>query len=309
MAQTIARGGVITLVAFYRDGSNDLADPDDPKISIVNTEGTTVVSLDDPTHISVGHFEYEYPVAADALLGAWAARWFGTIDGSGVEDEDGFTVIPAGALTPPDGTPLIFVPDFAAFIRLPIDTIDVDAANEAIQGASDLVRDELGQVIDFVADDVVQVESPGGKLVLLPEVPVVDVTLVRVRRPGGDWEILTAGTDYEAVLGRAAKIWRIGSSEWPRATGRGLDGFIEVTNSHGYNTPTANGADAEDLPSLLATVVKRVAARGYQNPEAVSQETTGRGNTTVYSNPGLYLSDGDKRDLERFRPGSRGGSR
>lgn len=98
MAQTIAAGSTVTLDAFYRDGANNLVDPVDPKVSIVDQLGSVVVSLATPTRVSIGHYEYEYAVASDAGLGAWAARWFGTIAGGGVEDEDGFTVVAAGGV-------------------------------------------------------------------------------------------------------------------------------------------------------------------------------------------------------------------
>lgn len=243
-------------------------------------------------------------------------------------DEDQIVTIASGEglirsdVSVASGAPVIVtVGEFAEFIRLPVDTIDQDAAAAVLSGASHLVREELGQALDYVADDVVTLKSPGGKLLLLPELPVIDVTLVRIRRPGGEWTELVAGTDYEVELGRAGKIWRIGSgaigffgetsSEWPRTNGgRGLNGFVEVTNSHGYDlTGGADYSDAEPVPELLKTVIKRVAARGYQNPEAVSQETTGRGTVVYGQGLGLYLSNDDKRDLDSFRPGGAGGSR
>jgi hypothetical protein len=38
-------------------------------------------------------------VASDADLGAWAIRWYGTIGGNALEDEDGFTVVAAGSIS------------------------------------------------------------------------------------------------------------------------------------------------------------------------------------------------------------------
>lgn len=100
MAQTIGRGGTITLDAYYRNGANALTDPTNPKCSIIDRDGVTVVLLDDPTrHVGVGHYQYDYAVAVDADLGAWAIRWYGTVGGNALEDEDGFTVVAAGTIS------------------------------------------------------------------------------------------------------------------------------------------------------------------------------------------------------------------
>lgn len=308
MPQTIVRGNTITVDAFYRNGLNVLVDPDDPQVSIIDAEGETVVSLDTPTQVGLGHFEYEYPVAVDALIGAWSAQWFGIIDGDGVQDEEGFTVIDAGSILPNVPNSLVTLEEFAAFLRLPLDTIDTDAASDALEGASSLVRDEVGQLLDYVADEVKVLRSTGGKCLLLPELPVVDVTLVRIRGAGEEWRELTAGVDYEVELGLEGALWRTTSAlagfflpagEWPRGSNRGPRGWVEVTYSHGYLV----------FPQTARTVTKRVAARGYVNPEAVSQESTGTRTTMFGDAPGLYLSKRDERDLARLRPGSRGGSR
>jgi hypothetical protein len=93
MAQQIVRGNTITLDAFLRDGGV-LVDADSlPQVSILDPSGAVVVELDAPTHESLGHYQYKYPVAVDADLGAWAIKWFAVIDGADAEDEDGFTVL------------------------------------------------------------------------------------------------------------------------------------------------------------------------------------------------------------------------
>lgn len=93
MAQQIVRGNTITLDAFIRQ-AGVLTDADAiPTCSIVNAAGETVVELDDATHITLGHYQYKYPVPSDAELGAWAIRWFATVDSADAEDEDGFTVL------------------------------------------------------------------------------------------------------------------------------------------------------------------------------------------------------------------------
>jgi hypothetical protein len=209
---------------------------------------------------------------------------------------------------------LATVEELGVFMRLPMDTLDVDAAQAVLDGASALVVSELHQRLELVVGDVFSVRSPGGRQLLLPELPVLEVTEVRSRNAGDTFTTLDAG-DYDVELGRVGVVWRL-NSEWPRpAGGRGPGGFLEVTYSHGYATPynLASGdpydPTPERLPDTIATVVKRVAARGYVNPEAVLQETSGRSATSYGTHAGLYLSATDKADLSEYRPGGKGGTR
>lgn len=335
MPQLIGQGGTLTLEAFFVDAGGDATDPGSPLISIIDANGDTVVSLDTPDHVGTGHYTYDYEVAVDAILGAWSAHWSGTINSAPVSTDEGFTVVLAGSIvTPTPGAApgfLATVEELADVMRLPIGTIDEVAAAAALAGAGNLIRKEVGQHLDYVADDVIQLRSTGGRLMLLPELPVVDVTLVRIRVPSRDWVELTEGTDYELELGRDGMVWRIASAltfggslelmsptligEWPRSlSGRGPNGWVEFTYSHGYALGDEFGsgipAGVDVLPPIANTVALRVAARGYINPEAVSQETTGRATQVVYGDtPGLYLSKADKDDLGALRPGNRGGSR
>ncbi len=324
MAQTIGRGGTITLDAFCRDGTNALVDPTTPQVSIIDAEGSTVVSLAIPTRVGLGHFQYEYAVAADALLGAWAARWFGIVNGGGVEDEDGFTVVPAGSISGGGSSPALLasVEDFAVFLDLPAGAINEAKATEMLEGASDLVRDEIGQSLDYIADDVWIARPNGGLLLLLPQLPVIDVTLVEERHdPADGYATLTADVDYEVDLfdgtihRRGRHVFSTGSGLTGRQNGwpgsvfpRHAGGLVRVTYSHGFAIGPDVPDGVEPLPGSIATVAKRVAARGYENPEAVAQDTVGKVTTSYGAAPGLYLSAGDKASLARLRPGGSGGS-
>jgi hypothetical protein len=96
---TVAQGQTVTLDATYQLGTGQLVDPTNPKVSIVDPFGATVVANADPTrHPSVGRFEYDYPVAAAAPLGSWTARWTGTINGTPVQGDEVFQVVAAGTV-------------------------------------------------------------------------------------------------------------------------------------------------------------------------------------------------------------------
>lgn len=99
MVDMVGRGATITLDAFYKDASNAAVDPTNPKVSILDPASTVVVSLATPTHVGLGHYQYEYPVDVGAQLGAWQARWFGLVNGVQVGPvDDGFTVVAAGSI-------------------------------------------------------------------------------------------------------------------------------------------------------------------------------------------------------------------
>lgn len=163
MAGSIVRGNAITLDGFYIDSAGAPADPPDPQVSIVDAEGVTVVSLDTPTNVAVGHFQYVYPVAADALLGAWAARWYGTVDGFALTDEDGFTVVREDATTPAgtgEGTTCApWATHEDAPLALQAYDIDPDAVDDAFQVASDVLFELTGRRWPGVCTDVIRPQA------------------------------------------------------------------------------------------------------------------------------------------------------
>lgn len=213
--------------------------------------------------------------------------------------------------------PLATFEELVAFMRLPADTIDEDQASKVLVDASAMVREELRQNLDYTVDDIWVTRLNGGRCLLLPELPVLEVTEVAERFPGGAWATLTPDIDYEVDLDLTGTIWRLGR-EWPGRHIRGPGGQIQVTYSHGWGVPGNLGPAAPNdiarLPQIATTTVCRVAARGYVNPEAAAVAVAGRSSTTFgfagsFGTPGLYLSKADKADLDGLRRGGRGGSR
>lgn len=100
MPEIVEQGSTAGLDLLTEQFNGTAVDFTDVKVSIIDATGDTVVTLDTPTHISTGHYTYDYVVAADAELGAWVARWFGTFDGDELSVDDGFTVVRVGALAP-----------------------------------------------------------------------------------------------------------------------------------------------------------------------------------------------------------------
>lgn len=103
MPQLIARGSTITLDAETVNNFGTATDAADLTVDIIDASGVNVVTNATPTHVSTGIYQYEYPVPANAMLGAWAAEWSGTIGGQPVVVDDGFTVVLSSVLVVPGG--------------------------------------------------------------------------------------------------------------------------------------------------------------------------------------------------------------
>lgn len=153
MAQTIGRGATITLDAFYRDGTNSLVDPDTPEVSIIDSDGATVANLATPDRLSVGHYQYLYPVDSGALLGAWIARWFGVINGDQVGPiDDGFTVVLAGSITTEVANGVTCSP-WTTIDNVACSDLDPTVVARSIQVASDVLFNLSGRQYPGICHD------------------------------------------------------------------------------------------------------------------------------------------------------------
>lgn len=141
MAQQIGQGGTITLDAFFTDGTGVAHDPTNVQVSILDTTGAVIVSLDAAVRVALGHYHYEYTVAVDAPLGAMAIQWFADINGVPVTDEDGFTVVAAGSISTGDGALGVTCEPWATHLDAPasLDAAPADEVDEAFQIAGDLL--------------------------------------------------------------------------------------------------------------------------------------------------------------------------
>lgn len=115
------------------------------------------------------------------------------------------------------------------------------AADFALLTASAAVRGYCRQRLDLVEDDEIVLDSAGGRLIMLPELPVVSVSEVVE-----NGEELVLVDDYElmrfGILHRTARPWYIGI------------GAVAITYTHGYAV----------IPDLIRAVTARAASRLYQ---------------------------------------------
>lgn len=121
----------------------------------------------------------------------------------------------------------------------------------ALDSATAMVRAVLGQYIEEVEDEVITLDGTGTRVLLLPETPVSDVSLIEI-----DGEELDSDYYQWSADGYVRKlngVW-IGDLR-----------SIEVTYSHGYAT----------TPALIVSVTANLAARLLDTPLVIRQETIG----------------------------------
>lgn len=178
--------------------------------------------------------------------------------------------------------PFISLDDLTAYLGY---DPEQERATIALDTACQVVRDHVGQAVDRVADDVVELDSEGTDTILLPELPVVSVA--SVVGPGG--VELSADMDYRLDPEMGALVTR---GRWRRfLRGRGI---YTVTYTHGWDT----------VPSSVRGVALELAARVYDQ-QLVKQETAGAYGVTYAADAALMLTDGERAILAKHSPGRR----
>lgn len=125
--------------------------------------------------------------------------------------------------------------------------------------ASGMVRDYLMLDLDYVANDVVTLDPINSAFVLLPQLPVANVTKLETF-DGTSWTIMDSSSySVSNAIGMLAGKPNLGI-KWPSEPQT-----WRVTYSHGY----------ADMPKTIVGVVLGVAARFYAAPAAVESERIG----------------------------------
>lgn len=83
---------------FLLDGS--LADPTLPRITIRNPSGIAVVQDGVPTRISLGIFQYVYPVPLGGPLGIYTDEWSGVLNAEPALANENWQALPLGSAVP-----------------------------------------------------------------------------------------------------------------------------------------------------------------------------------------------------------------
>lgn len=134
------------------------------------------------------------------------------------------------------------VQDIEAFLQIEISTAEqIASAQRALAEATAAIRNYCRQYLEKVEDEEITLDSTGGARLFLPELPVIEVSVVIE-----DGQALAVDDDYK--LGQHGILHRIG-----RKWASGVQ-IVSITYSHGY----------EPLPDEIIAVATRAAARGYQ---------------------------------------------
>lgn len=181
--------------------------------------------------------------------------------------------------------PLASIEDLRGFLDDPL--LDEELGLRMLRIASGEVRAYAGQDFTAVTDDDIVLDGTGTRVILLPELPVLDVSVVEEG----------AGGQRTPLDGPAAArpVW-----EWS------VDGILRLVSPHGrwarrfrfYRVIYSHGYDP--IPDEVIGVVLRIAARGVENPEGMRQESLGRYSyTTAGEQAGLGLYGPDRQTLDR----------
>lgn len=165
--------------------------------------------------------------------------------------------------------------------------VDDDTATLLATLASDEIRDDLGQQIDLVTNEVITIYGDGGELIVLPQRPVIGVSSVLLngqaitaydwRRNGALRRVIFAGSQFAGEM----------TMNWPFGVP------VQVTYSHGYATvPNAIKAAALDL--AIAT---------YMNPNSLVTSKIVDDVSEAYraTRAATMLSEERKNALDRYR--------
>ncbi len=172
---------------------------------------------------------------------------------------------------------------------------DSDRAASLLAYATGEIKRETRQHIEAVTGDQVEISGSWDQKIRLPQRPVNDVSAVSIIDEAGTAEVLTVNVDYrwrrngQLIRLTAFPAQRINT----RPTGRHWGGdhaSVQVIYDHGYAT----------APSDLVGLTVAVAARAFDNPTAVVQESFGTYSVTNARNAGIRLTDADRRSLRRW---------
>lgn len=172
-----------------------------------------------------------------------------------------------GGLT---GTPFFTADELAYRLQIDPSAINTNAATQLAQLASDAVRENLRQQIDFVADEEITLWGDNGEILMLPQRPVTAVSSVTLAgtslvpvQVNSTTTLLMYDWRPEGALRRVVYGGSFYAGEllykWP------LGVPVQVTYSHGYTT----------VPSALKHVALDLAAGVYNNPEMHDSERVG----------------------------------
>lgn len=166
--------------------------------------------------------------------------------------------------------------DLADYLHMDAGDLERGAAQVALLGADAAIRAYTGQTLAYVEDDEITLDGTGTETILLPQLPVVEVTSVAV--DGEAVEDFTVDLD--------AGIVKVNGTFGVSHQG------VEITYSHGYSP----GETALDDLRVVATTI---AGRLYTQA-GTAQQTVG-GISQSFEATNTTLTIGEKSILDQYR--------
>ena len=156
-----------------------------------------------------------------------------------------------------------------------IDSEDASAL-AALDAATAVVQAYTGQTLTAVSNDELTLDGNGTRVLVLPQLPVTSVDSIEV-----DGEALDAAEYQWSADGYLRRV----GSNWPTDLRS-----VVVVYDHGYAS----------IPDLVVAITAQLAARLYESPAAVKQETIGAYSVT-YTGGGTGLHAGETMLLDQYR--------
>jgi hypothetical protein len=202
--------------------------------------------------------------------------------------------------------------DFAAARGVAFDPTDIQALI-ALEGASGIVRAYCNRTFAYVEDDEVVVFPRGTPGLLLPELPVHEVSaVVLVASDGTETDLETTDWFLDGTSGILYRVSTTGAFPWywgwhwyPNPTAR-----VGVTYTHGYVMPGEAELDGvPDLPAEISLAVISIASRNITTAASGGQRVRSKsvGSYTVTYGDTQTLVDelgitaAERQVLDRYR--------
>lgn len=140
--------------------------------------------------------------------------------------------------------------------QLRLSSVDATTATQLATLASDIVRDELNQLVDYVANDQITLYGDGGDLIVLPERPVVSVSAVLLNGQAvGQFSVINGA--LQRIVYAGSQYAGSSSMRWPYGVP------VAITYTHGYQT----------VPGTIKSVALELAAAAYTVNDTVDDAT------------------------------------
>lgn len=191
-------------------------------------------------------------------------------------------------------TPFIDRDDLGA--RIGRDLSDDDGAQIAVDSACAIVRTITEQDFNQNAADLVRLDGTGTDTVLLPQLPVSEVTGVSVNGAALTTDDFTFTEQGHLIRTAGTATWTSWSSNgcppayWPEGRQN-----VEVTYKHGYSVSSSRS----DVPADVRSVALAIASRLITQGDALS-ETIGQ-STQRYAVASSELSENELRILRKYK--------